>query len=116
MKMNTILLSMLFFFSIIICLEQNEDKDTHLIVFTNNEVKVLEGGPKISGTAVIIEKPGIYLATGESEEGNIIIQSSQVLLYLQNLKLSSSKTSPIIITSNLKDVEIINIENTELND
>ena len=116
MKMNTIILSMFFLSSIIICLEQNEDKDTHLIVFTNNEVKVLEGGPKISGTAVIIEKPGIYLATGESEEGNIIIQSSQVLLYLQNLKLSSSKTSPIIITSNLKDVEIINIENTELND
>ena len=45
-----------------------------------------------------------------------MIKSSQVILYLQNLKLTSSKTAPIIITNILKDVEIINLENMELND
>ena len=114
--MKGIFLSIILLSSIVICLEPREDEDTYLIVFTNNEIRVPDGKPTVSGTTVLIEKPGFYLATGESEEGNIVIKSSQVILYLQNLKLTSSKTAPIIITSNLKDVEIINLENTELND
>ena len=115
-KMKTIFLFTFLLSSIIICFEPLEYLDTNLIIFTNNEIKVPEERINISGSTVLIEKPGFYLATGESEEGNIVIKSSQVILYLQNLKLSSSTTAPIIITSNLKDVEIINIENTELND
>lgn len=62
------------------------------IVFLNKMIRVSdEGGASISGTTVLIEKPGLYLVSGMTEEGNIVIKSSSVKLYLQNLKLSSKK-------------------------
>ena len=114
MKLNYFLLFL--FISITHCLENNEIKDTKYIVFSNERIKVSEGGAILSGREVIIEKPGNYFVTGESQEGNIIIKSSSVKLYLQHLMLSSKTTSPIIITKNLKDVRIINLENTIIND
>jgi hypothetical protein len=63
---------------------------SNFIVFYNRVVKVSDG-INASGTTVKIQKPGIYLVSGEAEEGNIIVQSNQVSLYLQNLKLSSEK-------------------------
>lgn len=87
------------------------------IVFLNKMIRVSdEGGASISGTTVLIEKPGLYLVSGMTEEGNIVIKSSSVKLYLQNLKLSSKKTAPIIVGSNLENVKIINIQNTVLSD
>jgi len=87
------------------------------IVFLNKMIRVSdEGGASISGTTVLIEKPGIYLVSGMTEEGNIVIKSSSVKLYLQNLKLSSKTTAPIIVGSNLEDVKIINIQNSVLSD
>ena len=87
------------------------------IVFLNKMIRVSdEGGASISGTTVLIEKPGLYLVSGMTEEGNIVIKSSSVKLYLQNLKLSSKITAPIIVGSNLEDVKIINIQNTVLSD
>ena len=87
------------------------------IVFLNKMIRVSdEGGASISGTTVLIEKPGLYLVSGMTEEGNIVIKSSSVKLYLQNLKLSSKKTAPIIVGSNLESVKIINIQNTVLSD
>ena len=94
----------------------DEIANTNYIVFSNDRIKVSEGTALISGTTVIIEKPGKYLVTGESEEGNIVIKSNSVNLYLQHLMLSSKKTAPIIITNNLKDIKIINVQNTILND
>ena len=87
------------------------------IIFLNKMIRVSdEGGASISGTTVLIEKPGLYLVSGMTEEGNIVIKSSSVKLYLQNLKLSSKTTAPIIVGSNLEDVKIINIQNSVLSD
>lgn len=115
MKLNYLFLYSLF--SIILCLIQDDEiKIQNYIVFSNERIKVSNGGATVSGTKVIIENPGNYLVTGDSEEGNIIIKSSSVKLYLQHLSLSSKETSPIIITSNLKDVRIINLQNTIIKD
>ena len=46
---------------------------------------------------ITINKPGSYFITGTSNEGNIIIDKSSVYLYLENLELSSSKNSPILV-------------------
>ena len=94
----------------------DEIPNTNYIVFSNEQIKASEGTALVSGTTVVIEKPGKYLVTGESEEGNIVIKSNSVKLYLQHLQLSSRKTAPIIVTNNLKDVKIINVQNTILND
>ena len=108
MKVINIFLSLLLS-QIILCVEPN------YIVFSEGKIKASDE-INISGTAVEIKKPGIYYISGEAEEGNIIVKSNQVTLYLQNLKLSSERTAPITINKNLDDVKIINMENTELND
>ena len=55
----------------------------------NDTIKIPhEGGASVYETTVIIEKPGIYLAQGKSEEANIVIKTSSVSLYLQNLELT----------------------------
>ena len=90
------------------------------IVFLTKGLKVLGGAEgedfTQTGNSIAIQKSGEYVALGESEEGNIIITANSVTLYLQNLILSSKKNSPIIVTKNLKDVKIIILENTILND
>ena len=117
MKKELLLLFSLFSISMIICKEPiNEELSTIYIVFSHEGIKVPENGPTISGNAVLIQKPGIYFISGESNEGNIIIKSSSVKIYLKNLTLSSKENAPIIITSNLNDVKIINLQNTTLND
>jgi hypothetical protein len=115
MKLN--LLVLYFVISVIYSIDQvDEIKETKYIVFSNERIKVSEGGAIVSGRKVIIENPGNYLVTGESEEGNIIIKSSSVKLYLQDLILTSKTTAPIIVTSDLKDVRIINLRNAVIND
>ena len=90
------------------------------IVFLSKGLRVLGGaeGEDFTQTrnSIAIQKSGEYVALGESEEGNIIITANSVTLYLQNLLLSSKKNSPIIVTKNLKDIKIIILENTILND
>ena len=95
---------------------KEDPSSTQYIVFLNGNIKVSEGGPTVSGTTAVIENPGIYLVSGESEEGNIVVKSNSVKLYLQNLKLTSSKTAPIIVTSDLREVQIMNLQNSILND
>ena len=110
MKKKILLLFLLVSFTL--CQE-----DTSYIVFMDNIIKVPhEGGATISGTTVVIEKPGIYLVQGKSEEGNIVIKSSSVSLYLQNLELSSKTTAPIIVTSGLDNVKIVTLQKSVLND
>ena len=105
-------------FPVFFCKEENEEPSiSTYIVFSNEKIKISEGsGATVSGTTVLIEKPGVYLVSGESEEGNIVIKESSVTIYLQNLKLFSQKTAPIIVTNNLKDIKIINLKNTILKD
>jgi len=115
--MKTKIILMIILLSIIVCLEPNDDSSSiKYILFSDENIKISEGKITVSGTSVILEEPGIYLITGESNEGNIVIKSSSVKLYLQNLKLSSKITAPIIVTSNLKDVKIIVLQNTILKD
>ena len=115
MKIQNLFLSLLLL-QIIFCLESEEDiSNSNYIVFTKREI-ITSDEIKISGTTAKIEKPGIVYVTGESKEGNIEVNSDKVTLYLQELKLSSKKTAPIIISNNLKDVKIINIGNTMLED
>ena len=100
-------------FPVFFCKEENKEPSiSTYIVFSNEKIKISEGsGATVSGTTVLIEKPGVYLVSGESEEGNIVIKESSVTIYLQNLKLFSQKTAPIIVTNNLKDIKIINLKN-----
>ena len=104
--------------SLIHCLKGPEDANK--IIFVRDELKVMGGKEgkdyTITGQTVAIQKAGEYVALGECEEGNIVITADSVTLYLQNLVLSSKKNAPIIVTKNTKDVKIINLENTELND
>ena len=112
-----ILFSFLLILSIFSLAADDSIQSAKYIVFLNKMIRVSdEGGASISGTSVIIENPGLYLVSGMTEEGNIVIKSSSVKLYLQNLKLSSKITAPIIVGSNLEDVKIINIQNSVLSD
>ena len=103
-----------FLLSIAFCLEDNAYTST--ITFSSNGIEIEGEGAIISGTNVTITKAGSYLVTGSSDEGNIIIDVSSVNLFLQNLELSSNKTSPIIVSSKLSDIKIISIENVILKD
>ena len=107
-----ILLNILFL-SIAFCLKSNA---IVYITFSNEGVSVSGDGASVSGSTVTIEKAGTYLAQGESNEGNVVIKASSVVLYLQHLELSSKTTAPLIINSNLNEIKIINIQNTTLND
>ena len=114
LKICFILLSL----SLIQCLKGPED--AHRIIFVRDELKVMGGKDgedyTINGQTAVIQKSGEFVALGECEEGNIVITADSVTLYLQNLVLSSKKNAPIIVTKNTKDVKIINLEKTELND
>ena len=103
----------IFLLSIAFCLKSNA---IVYITFSNEGVSVSGDGASVSGSTVTIEKAGTYLAQGESNEGNVVIKASSVVLYLQHLELSSKTTAPLIINSNLKEIKIINIQNTTLND
>ena len=105
--LNILLLSIAF------CLKSNA---IVYITFSNEGISVSGDGASVSGSTVTIEKAGTYLTQGESNEGNVIIKASSVVLYLQHLELSSKTTAPLIINSNLNEIKIINIQNTTLND
>ena len=102
-----------FLFATNICLQENGI--TH-IIFEKDHVTQSQEKTAIDGTTVVIEQPGVFHVSGESEEGVIVIKSNSVKLQLENLKLSSKKTAPIIVTNTLKDIEIINKGITILND
>lgn len=94
-------------------------KDSNAIVyitFSDDGISTSGSGATVSGTTVTIEKSGTYLAQGMSDEGNILVKSSSVVLYLQHLDLSSKTTAPITVNSKLDGVKIINIQNTTLKD
>ena len=86
------------------------------ITFSKDGIQTTGDGAVVSGTTVTIQNSGSYLVQGESEEGNIVVKSSSVVLYLQHLDLSSKTTSPITVNSKLNGVKIINIQNTTLKD
>ena len=90
--------------------------DAIKIIFLTKGLNILGGTEgedyTKNGKQAVIEKSGEFIASGESDEGNIVVTASSVTLYLQNLNLSSKKNAPIIVTKNSKDVKIINLENT----
>ena len=106
------------FLLLIFLLSTAFSKDSNAIVyitFSKEGITTTGEGAIVSGTTVSIEQSGTYLAQGISEEGNIVVKSSSVILYLQHLDLSSKITSPITINNKL-EVKIINIQNTTLRD
>ena len=110
-----ILILSIIFIQEIICLEENIYNS--IIYFSNEKINITgEGSAKENKGSVKILEPGSYLLTGASNEGNVIIDSSSVYLYLENLVLSSNGTSPIIIENKKNDVKIIAIQNVTLND
>ena len=110
MEKSILLLFLLFSFTL--CQDE-----TSYIVFMDNTIKVPhEEGSNVSWTISVIEKPGIYLAQGKSEDASIVIKSSSVSLYLQNLNLTSKTTAPIIVNSGLDNVKIVTLQNSTLNE
>ena len=105
---------LLFFLSISCCLEENSYTST--ISFSSNRISSSGEGVDILETNSNITKAGSYPATRKSTEVNIIISASSVNLFLENLDLSSSNTSPIIVNSKWTDIKIISIQNVVLND
>ena len=93
-----------------------ESNDIVYITFSKEGINVSGDGASVSETSVTIEKSGTYFVQGESEEGNIVVKSGSVTLYLQHLDLSSKTTAPITVNSKLEGIKIINIQNTTLKD
>ena len=110
--MKRIYISLVFLFLSAFCLDSNA---IVYITFSKDGITTTGEGAVVSGTSVSIEKSGTYLLQGYSTEGNAVVKSSDVTLYLQHLDLSSKTTAPITIENKL-NVKIINIQNTTLND
>ena len=107
----------IFFFLFLLIYFSNALNDyTSTITFTSSGPSSSGDGVTISGTTATITKAGSYLVTGSSSEGNVIISVGSVDLNLQNLELSSSTTSPIIVNKNLDSVKIISLGSVTLQD
>ena len=109
MKIKILLLTLV---SLAICLEDIQYAAT--LKFLSSGVESEGSGFTVTGSTVSLEKAGSYLVTGLNNEGNIIIKSSSVELYLQNILLASSTTAPITVNSQLKGVKIVAVENVIL--
>ena len=111
---------LVYIISLIFCKEfKNLRSDTTtFIIFSEEEISIIgdNDGVKISGSKVTINKAGNYILQGSKLEANIVVKSSLVNLILQNLELSSSKSAPITIDDNLKNITITSIQNSILND
>ena len=107
----------IFFFLFLLISFSNALNDyASTITFTSSGPSSSGDGVTISGTTATITKAGSYLVTGSSSEGNVIISVGSVDLNLQNLELSSSTTSPIIVNKNLDSVKIISLGSVTLQD
>ena len=102
-----------YFLSFSICLEQNLYNG--ILNCTNDTIEISGKGIEIFGGNSNITDSGSYLVVGNCTEGTINIIADSVYLYLENLELSSSVTSPITISENLNDIQIIANENVILN-
>ena len=106
------ILFLIFLFSAVFSLKSNA---IIYITFSNDGITTTGEGAVVSGTTVTIEKSGTYLVQGSTNEGNVIVKASSVVLYLQHLYLASKTTAPLTINSKL-EVQVINIQNTTLKD
>ena len=104
------------FFILLISFVYTSNEYNATITFSNSEISSSGEGVDISGSIATIKKSGLYLVTGASSEGNIIISTGSVELNLQDLNLTSSTNSPIIVNSKLENVTIISLGNVFLQD
>ena len=107
-------ISFLCLLSITLCLQPNDYTAT--ITFEELGPSYIGTGVTINGTTATITTAGSFLLTGKTTEGNVIIKTSSVNLYLENLNLTSNITSPIVINSKLNDITITSLENVILTD
>ena len=117
MKKNKILLIFIGLLSFIFCLKEFEDfsYDTK-IEFQEDNIMISGEGVILNGTNANIYSPGVYLITGMCKEGSINVNSSSVQLYLEDLDLSSSVSSPILIEEKLTNIKIHAINNVKITD
>ena len=106
------ILFILYLFSTILAKESNA---INYITFSNDGITTTGEGAVVSGTTVTIQNSGTYLVQGSTDEGNVVVKASSVVLYLQHLYLASKTTAPLTINSKL-EVQVINIQNTTLKD
>ena len=116
MKTKILLFFLIISLSNIACLESFLSDFTTKITFTEEGIKVPVDGPYLSGSSVVIDKPGKYHISGVSDEGFIVVRSSSVELILVDLYLSSTINAPIIVIHDLTDVKININRNVTLND
>ena len=117
MKKNKILLIFIGLLSPIFCLiEFNDFSYDTKIEYQEDNVRISGEGVILNGTNANIYLPGIYLITGMSKEGTIKVNSSSVQLILEDLDLSSSITSPILIEEKLTNIEIHATNNVNITD
>ena len=75
-------------------------KEEKKITFSDTDIKSDVIGVAIEGTTLTIRAAGTYVLTGSCKEGNIIVDApagKSVTLVLDNLELTSTKTSPIYV-------------------
>ena len=118
MNVHSFILLLLSYLTISFCFIQKENEDATEISFSDGDVALSKKTAIINldTSEVVIEVPGIFYVTGKSDEGNAIITSSSVNRNLVNLRLSSTKKSPIIILKGLEDIHINILENTIIRD
>ena len=105
------------FLPLIICIKENVDFNYDAqIEFSEDHIIANGEGFDYNGTTVNITSSGSFLIKGICNEGTINIYSNSVNLYLQDLELSSSITSPIFINKNLLNIKIISLKNVNISD
>ncbi len=92
---------LVFAYGAVFCVSAEDDfSGATELVFTDNGITVKEGeydGYKIEGTALTLNKSGVYRVSGSCSDGSIKIKkgTEDVTLVLAGLDLTSSSTAPI---------------------
>jgi len=108
---------LLIFLPLIVCIQENPEINYDAqIEFKEDHVIINGDGIDYKGTNVNITSSGSFMITGICNEGTVNIYSNSVNLYLQDLELSSSISSPIFINKNLKNIKIISLNNVNISD
>ncbi len=80
----------------------SDSTNTNTFTFTDSSVTASDtdgSGYSISGTTLTISEAGTYTVTGSCSDGSIVVKkgTTDVVIVLNNLTLSSSSTAPVVI-------------------
>lgn len=92
------------------------DENTATKITLGSDIKISGKGAAVSGTTVTISQEGVYILSGSTNDGNIIIdcadETAKVQLVLDNAKIKCSTYAPIYAKSADK-LFITSADNTE---